>query len=93
MSSTAGNAGTAVPLEKNHIPRSHHFLVFLRILQLLVALAILGLSAYGISVYSTSGEGLTIFTVRNSIAPSSTEADVSGNRDHNSNHLRTRHGA
>lgn len=54
---------TAVPLERKHIPLLPNYLPPIRILQLLFGLTVLGLAAYGVSVYSTSGLGLTLFTV------------------------------
>lgn len=58
------NMSAAVPLERKHIPPLPAYILPLRGLQLLLGIILLGLSAYGISVYSTPGLGLTIFTVR-----------------------------
>jgi hypothetical protein len=51
------------PLERKHIPLLPPYILLIRIIQLLLGSTLLGLAAYGISVYSTSGLGLTIFTV------------------------------
>ena len=57
MSSTTHSVG------KSHIPHVPKSLSFLRVLQLLLGITLLGLSAYGINVYSTAGFDLTLFTV------------------------------
>ena len=54
---------TAMSLERKHIPPLPTYLTILRIVQLVLGIIILGISAYGVSVDPTPGLGLTIFTV------------------------------
>jgi hypothetical protein len=54
MSSTSGNHIVVVP----------SFVLGLRILQLVVAIVILGLAAYGVTFLSFDGDSLSLFTVR-----------------------------
>ena len=54
---------TTRPFEKSHIPHVPRSLAFLRVLQLLLGITLLGLSAYGINFYATTGFDLTLFTV------------------------------
>ncbi|KAH8592277.1 hypothetical protein B0O99DRAFT_630188 [Bisporella sp. PMI_857] len=49
-------------INKDHIPRVPTSLTVIRILQFLIGTTLLGLSAYGIWVYGTSGYDLTLFT-------------------------------
>jgi hypothetical protein len=46
-----------------HVLPQHTILIILRIIQLLLAATLIGLSAYGVSRASTSGFDLTLFSV------------------------------
>jgi hypothetical protein len=55
---------TAIPLERKHIPPIPAYLKILRITQFILAIILLGLSAYAVSVNSRlAGASLTLFTV------------------------------
>jgi len=49
---------------RDHVLALPQFILAFRILQLVTAIAILGLSAYGVTYYSFDGNDLTLFTVR-----------------------------
>lgn len=51
------------PAGREHIPIYPRGFIALRIVQLIVALVILGLSAYSLTLISFSGNSLTLFTV------------------------------
>lgn len=55
---------------EEHIPRYTPGFIVLRILQLIVGLVVLGLSAYSVAVVPFSGNCLTLFTVSDCPSPS-----------------------
>jgi hypothetical protein len=59
----AANYSTARPAGREHFPVYPKGFIAIRFVQLVIALVILGLDAYGLSVLSFSGDGLNIFTV------------------------------
>lgn len=48
--------------ERAHIPKLSAVIVYLRYAQLLVAIAVLGLTAYVVTYYAYSGASLSLFT-------------------------------
>ena len=57
-----GGSSAARPAGREHFPAYPSYFMFLRIPQLVVALVVLGLDAYGLSVLSFSGDELMMFT-------------------------------
>ena len=51
-------------MPRNHVLEIPLFVSIIRVFQFVLAIVILGLSAYGVSKYAYDGFGLTLFTVR-----------------------------
>lgn len=61
----SGTYSTGRPVGREHIPVYPRGFVAIRIVQLVVAVVILGLDAYSLSLFNTYGAQLNIFTVSN----------------------------
>lgn len=59
----SGNYSTGRPAGREHVPVYPKGFIAIRIVQLVVAIIVLGLDAYTLSVIETSGNELNIFTV------------------------------
>lgn len=56
-------------LDRSHIPALPAFTFYLRYAQLVVAIVVLGLSAYVVTYFAYSGASLSLFTARNPQSP------------------------
>jgi hypothetical protein len=61
---------------RDHVLALPSFVLAFRILQLVTALAILGLAAYGVTYWSFDGDDLTLFTVQPLPLPSLTHPPI-----------------
>ncbi|KAK0100106.1 hypothetical protein ONS96_008041 [Cadophora gregata f. sp. sojae] len=67
---------TAMTLDRSHVPRLPAFTFCLRYAQLLVAIAVLGLSAYVVTYFAYSGASLSLFTASTSHHPQKATSDL-----------------